>query len=396
MSDHNARSYQNDLVCLCHLRWDFVYQRPQHLMSRFAKERRVFFIEEPVYGHAPAPALESRICPRTGVHVITPHLPEHMRADASAVVAKLLRALLQDHQMRSHIAWFYTPMALEFASDALSPELTIYDCMDELSLFRGAPPDLCAREQTLLKNADLVFTGGASLFEAKRNSHPHVYAFPSGVDVDHFAQARSMEDDAEEHGKVLRPRLGYAGVIDERIDLDLIRELARSRPEWQLVMVGPVVKIDPSTLPQAPNIHWLGMKSYHSLPKFFAGWDVAIMPFALNDATRFISPTKTPEFLAAGLPVVSTPIRDVMQPYGEFGLARIASNLEAFLIAVEEALTYGMSLKWRERADAFLQTLSWDRTWCAMNELIMDRLESRKGPASAGFPAQRGKGAAGV
>jgi UDP-galactopyranose mutase len=173
-----------------------------------------------------------------------------------------------------------------------------------------------------------------------------------------------------EHVQIPRPRIGYAGVIDERMDIELIREIAEKRPNWQIVMLGPVVKIDPATLPRRDNVHWLGMRNYVDLPQYFAGWDVGILPFALNESTRFISPTKTPEYLAAGLPVVSTPIRDVVKPYGELGLARIAADAGEFIVACEQSMAYGMSMKWRRRLDAFLDTLSWDDTWDAMNQLI--------------------------
>jgi glycosyltransferase involved in cell wall biosynthesis len=221
--------------------------------------------------------------------------------------------------------------------------------MDELSLFRNAPTALVENEIKLMALSDLVFTGGISLFEAKRKLHPSVYPFPSSVDCKHFAQARALEDVAEDQKHLPRPRLGYAGVIDERIDLDLIREIARRRPDWHIVMIGPVVKIDAAALPNDPNIHWLGMKSYSDLPVYLAGWDVALMPFAINESTRFISPTKTPEYLAAGLPVVSTPIRDVKRQYGELGLVQIEGTPDGFLAAIEQALTYDMGLKWRAR-----------------------------------------------
>ena len=367
-----------DLICLSHLRWDFVFQRPQHLMSRFARHRRVFFVEEPHFGVDAAAVLRTRTCEQTGVIVATPHLPERSRAEANSALAILLRTLIRQERIKNYIAWYYTPMALAFSSDNFAPMLTIYDCMDELSLFRGAPPELLAHEERLLRRADLVFTGGASLFEAKRSRHPRVYAFPSGVDIHHFKQARACDTEPEEQAHISHPRLGYAGVIDERIDMNLIRQVAEARPEWQFVMIGPVVKIDPASLPRAANIHWLGMKDYSALPRFFSGWDLAMMPFAMNDSTRYISPTKTPEYLAAGLPVVSTPIRDVVRPYGELGLARIAGNPIEFEEAANQALTFGMSLKWRERADAFIQTLSWDDTWSSMNALIVNSLKEKQ------------------
>lgn len=366
----------NDLVCFSHLRWGFVYQRPQHLMTRFARERRVFFIEEPEFADVRTPKLKTHLY--DGVRVVTPVLPQGSGdRRVSTVILDLLDRYFEAQKIEDHVAWFYTPMALDVAPPR-RPIVSVYDCMDELSLFRGAPRQLVDREKNLFAFCNLVFTGGMSLFEAKRRQHSAVYAFPSSVDYKHFVQARGMEDTQEDQKDLPHPRLGYAGVIDERIDLDLIHYLAESRPEWQIMMLGPTAKIDPESLPRRSNIHWLGMKSYADLPRYFAGWDVALMPFAMNDATRFISPTKTPEYLAAGLPVVSTAVRDVVRQYGQVGLARIGNTAEEFLAEAERALTYGMSMKWRERADAFLHTLSWDKTWEAMNALIVELENSGK------------------
>jgi UDP-galactopyranose mutase len=314
------------------------------------------------------------------VNVVTPVMPESSdRRGTTKTIQVLLRRLMAEEDIEEHIAWYYTPMAMEF-SDGLAPAATVYDCMDELSLFRHAPPELRINEKKLFAQADLVFTGGISLFEAKRRQHEHVFAFSSSVDCDHFAKARALRNsgaDAEDQRKIPHPRLGYAGVIDERIDVELIGEIAQRRPDWQIVMIGPVVKIDPASLPRHSNIHWLGMKDYSSLPEYLAGWDAALMPFALNDSTKYISPTKTPEYLAAGLHVISTPIRDVERQYGELGLVRIEADPAGFVAAVDEALTYQRGFKWRERVDGFLQTLSWDKTWTAMNGLIEEVLASR-------------------
>jgi len=377
MNNLPATRRTEDLVCFSHLRWGFVFQRPQHLMSRFAVRRRVFFVEEPVREEGIEPSLRFRVCEKTRVTVVTPVLPvEATGQQATRMLGKLVRELFTRKKIEEYVAWFYTPMALEFCGK-LRPKLAIYDCMDELSLFRNAPPELKQNEQKLFALCDLVFTGGMSLFEAKRGQHSRVYPFPSSVDCRHFAQARSLRDSAPDQVEIAHPRLGYAGVIDERIDIDLIRLIAEQRPDWQLVVIGPVVKIQEDRLPRLANIHWLGMKSYEELPAYFAGWDIAMMPFALNDATRYISPTKTPEYLAAGLPVVSTPIRDVVRQYGDLGLVRIASSPEEFLIETEKAMTYGMTMKWRERADAFLGTLSWDKTWESMNALIEEAISSK-------------------
>jgi len=375
MNAAEASNSSIDLVCFSHLRWGFVFQRPQHLMSRFARDRRVFFIEEPLFENVAEPSAQLRVCDQTGVNVVTPVLPDAVdRARTPTTVSSLVKKFMRDQQIEDFIAWYYTPMALDI-SRGLEPVATVYDCMDELSMSKNAPLELTRNERKLFSQADLVFTGGVSLFEAKRQQHPHVYAFPSSVDCNHFAQARALKNagvEADDQKDIPHPRLGYAGVIDERIDLKLIAELADRRPDWHIVMIGPVVKIEEASLPRRSNIHWLGMKDYASLPKYLAGWDVALMPFAMNDSTRYISPTKTPEYLAAGLPVVSTPIRDVERQYGELGMVRIEGDTRGFLTGIEQSLTYEMGFKWRQRVDAFLHTLSWDRTWSAMNKLIED------------------------
>jgi glycosyltransferase involved in cell wall biosynthesis len=356
----------NDLICLSHLRWNFVFQRPQHLMSRFARQRRVFFVEEPLYGDS-AVQLDVRICPSTKVCILTPRLQNDR--DQNGVLHDLLLNFAEREGINCPVAWFYTPMAITFFPMTLTPAAVVYDCMDQLSLFRGAPPELVDRESQLLEIADLVFTGGMSLFAEKRSRHPRVTAFPSGVDVEHFRSARSLGSKKVSEGEVSRPRIGYAGVIDERIDLPLIAAMAQLRPEWDFVMIGPVVKIDENSLPRRDNIHWLGMKDYQELPAYFSAWDAGMMPFALNESTRFISPTKTPEYLAAGLPVVSTPITDVVHPYGESGLVEIAASPTEFVDAVERVLRCRVAGA-QERIDRFLDGLSWDAVWKKMNDLL--------------------------
>jgi UDP-galactopyranose mutase len=276
-------------------------------------------------------------------------------------------------------------MALPVAA-GVRPSAVVYDCMDELSLFKGAPPVLLEREDELLRGADLVFTGGHSLWEAKRHRHPRVHAFPSSVDVQHFAAARTERADPADQAHLPGPRIGFFGVVDERMDLSLVEGIARARPNWQLVVIGPVVKIDEGALPRLPNIHWLGGKRYEELPAYLGGWDVAIMPFARNDATRFISPTKTPEYLAAGRPVVSTSIRDVVRPYGEQGLVRIADDVPGFVTAVEASLAAERG-DWLTRVDAVLARTSWDTTFGAMRRLVEEASRARTTVATHDVPA---------
>ncbi|MBD1842066.1 glycosyltransferase family 1 protein [Cyanobacteria bacterium FACHB-63] len=354
-----------DLVCLSHLRWDFVYQRPQHLLTRCAKHRRTFFIEEPKFESDAAWRLEvtQRDC---GVWIVVPYLPSGMSQEMTATMMQtLIDELFTDYSIAKPILWYYTPIALSFTNH-IDSLCIVYDCMDELSAFKGASKALKDWETELFKRADVVFTGGQSLYEAKQHQHPNVHAFSSSIDVAHFAQAKSIAVDPQDQACIAHPRLGFYGVIDERMNLELVDRIAQARPDWQLVLIGPVVKIDPGSLPRRPNIHYLGSKSYQELPHYLAYWDVALLPFALNESTRFISPTKTPEYLAAGKPVVSTSIRDVVRPYGELGLVHIADRAEEFIEQVELAMQQGQS----ERVEDFLAQMSWDQTWEAMMQQI--------------------------
>jgi UDP-galactopyranose mutase len=376
---------QADLVCLSHLRWDFVYQRPQHLLSRFARGRRVFFVEEPVYDAGPVRLhVSGRDC---GAVVAVPRLPEQLSHDPArdAVLQGLLDRFFAEQKIDDYFLWYYTPTAVSYTRH-LKPAAVVYDCMDELTNFKDAPRSLRFHEAALFRSADLVFTGGHSLYEEKRRQHPHhrsIFPFPSSIDAAHFRDARNHAGvPPRDQAGIAGPRLGFFGVIDERIDLELLAGLAEARPDWNLIMIGPAVKIDPATLPRRSNIHYLGGKDYKQLPSYLAGWDAALMPFALNDSTRFISPTKTPEYLAAGKPVVSTPIRDVVRPYGEAGLVRIADTVEGFVSAVEVALAENTSERLRA-VDAFLADTSWDATWSAMNELIVNVLGGRRAKTGA-------------
>lgn len=355
-----------DLLCFSHLRWDFVYQRPNHLMARAAHEGRVFFVEEPLDAMGSVPHLTQ--VRRDGVHVVTPRLPVGLPSDVRRrALEALMDGLLRDQRITSPLLWYYTPMALPWTKH-LQSAAVVYDCMDYLAGFRGAPTELQELEQQLLDRADLVFCGGTSLHGRLERRHRRSHCFPSSVDLAHFGRARGGMEDPADQRSIPHPRIGYAGVIDERIDLRLIQAVADARPDRHMVLVGPTTKISASDVPVGPNIHLLGMKSYADLPAYLAGWDVGWMPFARNEATRYISPTKTPEYLAAGLPVVSTSIADVIDPYGDEGLVAIADSVAATLRAMDLALA-GQRPSAR-RVDAFLADRSWDRTWAAMSALI--------------------------
>ncbi|MFM7027861.1 MAG: UDP-galactopyranose mutase [Chakrabartia sp.] len=355
------------LVCFSHLRWNFVFQRPQHLMSRFARDFDVFFWEEPMTTDA-APHVAVAVDP-SGVRVLTPHLPDGLSDDDRV---RALRTLLNQAlvgQPGDLVRWFYTPMMLPI-SQHLNAAVTVYDCMDELSAFKYAPVDLPWLERELFQAADIVFTGGYSLYEAKAAHHANVHPFPSAVDVDHFAQARALAPAPD-----APPTIGFYGVVDERFDTSLLDAVAMLRPDIRFEIVGPVVKIDPALLPQRPNLHYAGPADYAELPAILGRWHAAMMPFARNDSTRFISPTKTPEYLAGGRPVVSTGIRDVERHFGGLSGVLLADDAEGFVAACDAAILLAEDPSaWRPQVDAVLSQISWDRTYWAMRDQVQAAL----------------------
>jgi UDP-galactopyranose mutase len=355
------------LLALSHLRWNFVFQRPQHLLTRAAADYRVVYVEEPEEQEGVMPGWALTRC--DGVTVAVPLLPPGLAHNTRTFLLEaLLDRLLAGE--RPAVGWFYTPMALEFARH-VAADVTVYDNMDELSLFRGADARLLLLETELMARADVVFTGGHSLYEAKRHRHRNIHPVPSSVDVAHFREGvAGCGPTPADQAAIPAPRVGFFGVIDERMDMALLAGLADARPDLEFVMLGPVVKIDPASRPVRRNLHWLGAKAYGELPPYLAGWACGIMPFARNEATRFISPTKTPEFLAAGLPVVSTPIRDVVRPWGEPGLVEIADDVPGFAAAIDRAVAKARTHAWRRDVATALARTSWDRTWATMHAEI--------------------------
>jgi glycosyltransferase involved in cell wall biosynthesis len=338
-------------------------------MSRFARERRTFVFEEPLFD-ASEPQLEMKRV-NDNLIVVTPHLPESDRGKAIERQKQVLDRLLHDFAIESPVLWFCTPSALELTQH-VEPLLTIYDCVDEL-----AHPELAGHEKQLFSRADLVFTGGHSLWEEKKKHHPRVYPFPSSVEADHFGKARSITEEPADQEAIPHPRIGFFGVIDERVDLELVAKIADERPEWHLVMLGPLLNLEAKDLPKRDNIHWLGGKKYDELPHYLAGWDVAMMPFALNQSTKFISPTNTLEYLAAGKPVVSTAIRDVVRPYGERGLVRIGDK-DTFVSEIAGALAEDGTIR-QKAADAHVARTSWDHTFRKMSALMNETARVKRG-----------------
>ena len=351
----------------------------------------MIYFEEPRLCSTRAPVLEiSQPLPR--LTRIVPILPDTIDAhDARNAQARLLERYVKTTQLNRYDLWYYTPMGLH-ATQGLSPEVIIFDCMDELSAFLGAPPELRELERTLLSEAHVLFTGGASLYESKCLQHGNVHCCPSSIDHAHFAQAKQGLDEAEDQSAIPHPRVGFYGVVDERFDTELLDALAQLRPDLHFVIVGPVVKIQESSLPQGSNIHYLGKRDYNDLPSYLAGWDVAMLPFARNAATKFISPTKTPEYLAAGCPVVSTAIRDVVRPYGERGLISIADSPEDFAKAIDFERQRRDNPEWHARVNAFLSKTSWDKTWIYMSSAIETVREASVSPPAAPICFPTGSG----
>jgi UDP-galactopyranose mutase len=362
------------LVCFSHLRWDFVWQRPQHLMSRFARSMPVVVVEEPVEGGALA---DLRIAQHGGVTVLTPMLPSDSPGwGFNRLTNRAIRGLVEQYlaaeypaaEVERAILWYYTPMALGAEPCTVTDPLVVYDAMDELASFRFAPRELRAREAELMSRADLVFAGGPSLYESRRGRHPSVHCFPSGVDVEHFAQAKNGVVRPIELAARRRPILGFYGVLDERVDFDLIAAVADARPDWTLALIGPLAKIRPEDLPQRPNIDYYGQQQYAALPAYLACFDVALLPFARNEATRSISPTKTLEYLAGGKPVVATPIADVVKLYGE--VVAFGETPDEFVAAIDRVLTQGLGRHHAERSQAVVAEHTWDAIAANMLGLI--------------------------
>jgi UDP-galactopyranose mutase len=370
-----------DLLCLSHLRWDQVFQRPQHLMVRHAGQRRVYFIEEPRFDENVKP--HCTITLSDGVRIVTPWLPQELSArKAPGELKKLLDELMRADSIDRPILWYYTPIALTW-SKHVDARVIVYDCMDELANFKSAASDMRQRESQLLERADLVLTGGWSLYDAKKTRHRNVHALPSSVDTGHFGAARHPMVEPADQAHISHPRLGFCGVIDERMDLQLLAAIADARTAWHIVLIGPIAKIAPESIPKRQNIHLLGPRRYEELPVYISGWDVALLPFARNEATRFISPTKTPEYLAAGRPVVSTSIPDVVRPYGEAGLIRIADTPDAFVRAIEASFGDTEDQAWIGAVDNFLNGMSWDRTFGCAERLMIAAYRQRLGTHTA-------------
>lgn len=368
----NSSWPQVDVVCFSPSRWDFNYQRPQHLLKRFAKCFRVFYIEEPVF-NSESDRYQLTMSSEH-VFVVTPQLQDsRKRSDVTERQCEIIGQLFQEEKIQTYIFWHYTPLALILCNQ-FNPVLTIYDCIGQCYGVHGAVTK--ENEKELFERSDIVFAAGQSLFENKKKFHKHIYSFPNRVDKNHFEQARSVKFDPPDQDSIPHPRIGYFGTIDDRIDVELLSKIAQLRPRWHFIMVGPIVNIDPTQLPNFSNIHYLGHKRYAELPDYIGQWDIAMIPFVHDESTRLLNPLKTSEYLAAGRPVISTPINDVIRPFGNMGLVNIAGTHDEFIRAAEILLKRDDKDKceWTLKVDSFLAEYSWNKTWAEMMSLIGPRV----------------------
>jgi glycosyltransferase involved in cell wall biosynthesis len=390
------------LVVFSHLRWGTLVRRPQHLLTRLAREFRVFFIEEPVRHDGP-PGL-ARSMPAPGVEVLTPRTQagaDGFHDDQRPVLGALLADFVAERHLDEPFVWLTTPMALPLAAD-LEPRAVIYDCADDFAHRGGASRELLQREEALLKAADVVLTASPSLHAALKAAHPNLHCLPNGVDAAHFArpQPHRLECAAARalHEGLARPRLGCFASIDERLDLGLVAALADLRPGWSIVMVGPVAEALAGALPLRPNIRWLGAQSHDMLPHLLAHWDACLLPLACGAATRHASPAQTIEYLAGGKPVVSTPIADVATLYGP--LVHFADDAAGFALAVEAALAEPPALRERRLAQSLelVEASSWDATAARiavlMREFVRPAPPRRAAPVGLGVVADLGRAGA--
>src|SRR5436190_3345417 len=371
------------IVVHSHLRWDWVWQRPQQFLSRLSRKHRVLFVENPnPSGDVRTTRVNLReVSDFPNINVLQIEIPANRRSDMPWIDKerrRVVQSLLSGpvgQSFTSIVQWFYDPMAVTGFAGQLDEQLIVYDCMDELSLFRGAPPELVRRERELLAVADVVFAGGPKIWRAKRELNPNCFCYGCGVDAKHFGEACDPELRVpHDMAGLPRPVFGYIGVVDERIDYELLARLADSTP-GSVVMVGPWTKVDPASFPRRDNLHWLGGRDYSDLPRYAKGFDVCIMPFAINEATRFINPTKALEYMATGRPIVSTPVEDVVAQFSD--VITITKDATAFANACARVAVQPDSRQ-IERGLALAQQNSWESIVARLEQHIEEALHSRR------------------
>jgi glycosyltransferase involved in cell wall biosynthesis len=339
MTKSRTAELEYPIIVHCHLRWEGVWQRPQQFLSRLSKRHRVLFVESPILKESSEePTWELLAVPEyPNVTVMRTYFPASRFQEGAWVDAKRAEFLKEalngplEGEFTRPVQWFYDPMAAPAHMNQFNECAIVYDCMDELSQFRFAPPEIISRERQLLAHADVVFAGGRKMRDSKARFNPNAHFYGCGVDVKHFSRARMPQTEVPSEIRLGEGQLvlGYFGVVDERLDYELIAKLAEANPTWHIVMIGPTCKVDPNTLPQAPNIHWLGRREYSQLPEYTKGFDVCLMPFALNEATEYINPTKALEYMATGRPIVSSAVPDVVSNFSS--VVKVAQSHDEFV-----------------------------------------------------------------
>jgi glycosyltransferase involved in cell wall biosynthesis len=368
------------IIALCHLSWNWVWQRPQQFLSRLAKTHPILFVETYC---SDTPTGFIRLHSPEGhpnVTVCETHLPASRWSDGRFIDRerrRLLRNTLANElagRFDDAILWFNDPMAVTAFAGYLDESLIVYDCMDELSQFKGAPPALIEREYELLEVADVVFCGGRKMRDKRVRINPNSHFYGTGVDCRHFGSARSPSLAVDSAIAALRgPVLGYFGVVDERIDYELLAALADADPTWHVVMVGPTAKVDPAQFPRRSNLHFLGGRPYAQLPAITKGFSVCLMPFALNEATEYINPTKALEYMAAGRPVVSTALDEVKSNFKT--VARIAGSHREFIAMCRREVDSPSQTR-IERGLSLASENTWEAIVAKMERHVADALSA--------------------
>jgi len=380
------------IICFSHLTWDRnLFQRPQQLMLRFSKRFNVLYVS----GYS-CRQFFIDLFRRKKTHsyhvtdnlaVYSPFALPPIKKYSSITIrlnkillSFLVKRRLKKLKFKDPILWIYHPRYID-AIGKFKEELIIYDCMDDFTSLLSDYEDRernIKDERALLKKADMVFAGGYSIAELKRDSREHIHVFPSAVEIYHFKKARSdnleMPDDITD---IPHPILGYWGAIDERVDHELLKRLAMKHPEWSIVLLGPIVRHkagDLSYLKEIKNIFWLGPKDYSLLPNYAKAFDVCLIPFVLSREGKFLSPTKTLEYLATGKPVVSTPITDVVRFYD--GVVGIADGPDEFGMAVRRCMEED-NASMKQKRICFTENKSWEDTAEKMEKLILDKIEEK-------------------
>ncbi len=334
------------IIVHSHLGWDWVWQRPQQFLSRFSKRHQILFVEGPLPSDevtVPTPEMRE-VTEFPNITVLRMKMPSS-RWNDGAWVDKERRRLVQEVlagplglRFRDSVQWFYDPMAVTAFAGHMGERAIVFDCMDQLSQFKGSPKELIRRERELLAIADVVFAGGPKIGRDKIKHNANTHSYGCGVDIKHFGKARSKTTKIpEDVANLPGPVFGFFGVVDERMDYELVAALADAYPDGSVVIIGPMTKIDPAAVPQRPNLHWLGGRDYQQLPAYVKKFDVCLMPFAINEATEYINPTKALEYMATERPIVSTPVEDVVLQFS--GVVKISQTSEEFIRLCGEAVT---------------------------------------------------------